>query len=156
MVERRILRAEQYERIGTLPGLGIDVGLAAIGALKALITWGQGVPAEEVGTRYGADEYVILGEDGQWAERIICRQDGFGLLPPQERTVNFVLKDPPDASEAGQMGWVACDYGQGDRLDEVPHGEIRASFEEAQRDAEENAYEGIRYAGPDGYLYMGP
>jgi hypothetical protein len=48
-------------------------------------------------------------------------------------------------------GWVACDYTDGDTLDEVAHGEIRDTYEQAKSDA---GYEGVRYAADDGYLYV--
>jgi hypothetical protein len=114
------------------------------------------VPAEEVGTRYNAQQYVILGRGGRWAERILCSQDGFGETQARDRTVDFVLKDGPSAASPGQTGWVACDDSQGDHIDKVKHGPIRQSPEEAQQDAERRGYEGIRYVGLGGYLYLEP
>lgn len=152
----RVFYAEQHERIGTLPAFGIDVGLACIGQRKALITWGRGVPADEVGTKYDAQEYVILGRGGRRAERIICSQDGFGEPRARDATVNFVLNGETTAANPEQTGWVACDDSQGDRIDKVEHGPIRPSPEEAQRDAQRHGYEDIRYVGPGGYLYLEP
>jgi hypothetical protein len=156
MSRQRLLHAEQYERIGTLPGFGVDVGLAVIGERKALITWGQGVLAREVGTKYDADEYVILGRDGQWAERIICSQTGFGAAGEQDYRVNFVLRSRPATATPPRAGWIACDYSQGDHIDEVRHGPICESAQDAQKDVELDGYEGVRYVGTDGYLYMQP
>ena len=56
-----------------------------------------------------------------------------------------------------KTGWVACDYTQGDRLEDVSHSEICATYSEAldrQRESEPDAYEGIRYVAEDGYLYV--
>ncbi len=51
-------------------------------------------------------------------------------------------------------GWVACDYTQGDKLADVRHGEIRATWDEATDDWRLNHYEGVRYVAEDGYLYV--
>jgi hypothetical protein len=50
-----------------------------------------------------------------------------------------------------KIGWVACDYTEGDTLDEVRHGEIRSTYDEAAAD---RGYQGIRYVHTDGYLYV--
>lgn len=52
------------------------------------------------------------------------------------------------------IGYVACDYTAGDVLDEVKHGAIRATSEQAQQDAREAGLDGVRYVGADGYLYV--
>ena len=57
------------------------------------------------------------------------------------------------------VGWVACDYTTGDRLDDVRHGEIRAFSSEADADYRQaddvgEGYDGIRYVHTDGYLYV--
>lgn len=51
-------------------------------------------------------------------------------------------------------GYVACDYTQSDRLDDVRHGPIRSTDQEARQDAKEGDYEGVRYVHTDGYLYV--
>lgn len=53
-------------------------------------------------------------------------------------------------------GYVACDYTDGDRLDQVRHGEIRQSESDARTDAAAGGYEGVRYVAADGYLYVEP
>jgi len=51
-------------------------------------------------------------------------------------------------------GWVACDYTKGDTLSDVRHGEIRTTYEDADRDADAGEYNGVRYVAADGYLYV--
>ncbi|MHC4400064.1 MAG: hypothetical protein ACYTG0_10320 [Planctomycetota bacterium] len=168
MSQPSILRAEEYERIGTLPGIGVEVGVAVIGNRKALITWGQKVPIREIGTKYRPEDYVVLGCDGPWAERIICSQEGFGETASDgkaegntgnpaddktdDKTVNFILVDSPVRPDR-PTGWVACDFSQGHRVDEVRHGQLHAKPEDARREARSKGYEGVRYVDANGYLY---
>lgn len=55
---------------------------------------------------------------------------------------------------ATRTGWTACNYSEGDRFDSVTHGAILATFAEAARENELRHYEGVRYVGSDGYLYV--
>ena len=50
-----------------------------------------------------------------------------------------------------KTGWVACDYTAGDRLEDVRHSDVCGTCEEAAAVA---GYEGVRYVGSDGYLYV--
>jgi hypothetical protein len=52
-----------------------------------------------------------------------------------------------------KTGYVACDYTQSDVLSDVRHGEIRETEQQAIEDARPG-YEGVRYVGSDGYLYV--
>jgi hypothetical protein len=52
-----------------------------------------------------------------------------------------------------QTGYVACSASDGDTLDDVQHGDIRATSEQASSDR--TAYMGdVRYVHTDGYLYV--
>lgn len=50
-------------------------------------------------------------------------------------------------------GYVACNASQGDMLDEVDHGEIRATEDEACVDVSDDL-PSVRYVAADGYLYV--
>ena len=64
--------------------------------------------------------------------------------------------------QTAQTGWVACDYSQGDRLEDVSHSDFYATADEAREWNEswrdhcgpDAAYEGVRYVGTDGHLYV--
>jgi hypothetical protein len=49
---------------------------------------------------------------------------------------------------------VAANYSHTDKYNDDECGPIRASIDEAQRDADAGGYEGVRYVGSDGYLYV--
>lgn len=61
--------------------------------------------------------------------------------------------DVSSASDSQRVGWIACDYTQGDTPETIAHGPIRATAAEARADVSDG-YEGVRYLHTDGYLYV--
>lgn len=52
--------------------------------------------------------------------------------------------------------WIACNYTDGDTLDEIERGTERQTAEEAAQDARELKLDGVRWVGDDGFLYVDP
>lgn len=52
---------------------------------------------------------------------------------------------------ATEIGWVACDYSDGNMLVDVRHSQLCPTAEGA---AAIDGYEGVRYVHTDGYLYV--
>lgn len=62
----------------------------------------------------------------------------------------------------GITGWVACDYTDGDYINDVCHSDVYEDCDTASQwnkswrevYGESYSYAGIRWVGPDGYLYV--
>lgn len=56
----------------------------------------------------------------------------------------------------GIVGWVACDYTQGDYCGDVAHSKVYETATDASTlgFGNDNWYEGVRYVDYDGYLYV--
>jgi hypothetical protein len=55
---------------------------------------------------------------------------------------------------AGSPGWCAADYTETDIYSDALCGLIRGTAAEAIADARRDSYDGVRYVGCDGYLYL--
>lgn len=55
-----------------------------------------------------------------------------------------------------KTGWCAANYTETEAYTPEQCGPIRATSTEAERDATAGHYEGERWVGPDGYLYVDP
>lgn len=51
-------------------------------------------------------------------------------------------------------GYVACDFTEGDQLEAIRHGEIYPDHEMAVAEAIAGSYDGVRWVGEDGFLYV--
>ena len=65
-----------------------------------------------------------------------------------------VKRGQPTTGHEMKAGYCAVNYIETDRYNERQCGPIRATYEEARKDAKSGRYQGIRYVHTDGYLYV--